>query len=114
MTNAVSRLDELADGLLSFDLSKPRFNLSALGVHHSVEPDTKPSFIVRNAEPHETRLVAPGTKGVYEDMLSRLGVHNTTLRQARLHVQPGRLWQRLTDADAEFDANEFEVFYNKT
>ncbi|KAJ1916201.1 hypothetical protein H4219_003914 [Mycoemilia scoparia] len=64
---AIDRLDSLADSLLSYDLSKPRYNLSALNVYHTFESDSKPSFIVRNAEPYESRLVAPGTKGVADE-----------------------------------------------
>ncbi|KAJ1963736.1 hypothetical protein GGI12_001871 [Dipsacomyces acuminosporus] len=99
LNSVIESLDSLADELCALDLSRPRYNLTALGVHHTFEPDTRPSFIVRDAEVQEAKLVAPGTKGVYEDMLSRIGVQH-----ANLGVEP----------DKELDANAFEEFYDKT
>ncbi|KAJ1658289.1 Anamorsin, partial [Coemansia sp. RSA 25] len=85
--------------LCSLDLSRPRYNLTGLGVTHRFEADTLPSFVVRDAEAHEAKLVAPGTKGVYEDMLSRIGVQHANLG---------------VEADKELDAQAFEEFYDKT
>ncbi|KAI8322669.1 hypothetical protein GQ54DRAFT_142507 [Martensiomyces pterosporus] len=99
LSSVIDSLDSLADELCALDLSRPRFNLTALGVHHTFERDTKPSFVVRDAEPQEAKLVAPGTKGVYEDMLSRIGVQH-----ANLGVEAGK----------ELDAQAFEEFYDKT
>ncbi|KAJ1999688.1 hypothetical protein H4R26_004958, partial [Coemansia thaxteri] len=63
------------------------------------EADTRASFVVRDAEAHEAKLVAPGTKGVYEDMLARIGVQHANLG---------------VEADKELDAQAFEEFYDKT
>ncbi|KAJ2800688.1 hypothetical protein H4R20_003967, partial [Coemansia guatemalensis] len=99
LTAVIDSLDSLGDELCALDLSRPRYNLTALGVEHCFEPDTRPSFLVRNAEPHEAKLVAPGTKGVYEDMLSRIGVQHANLG---------------VEADKELDSQAFEEFYDKT
>ncbi|KAJ2350525.1 hypothetical protein GGF43_004286, partial [Coemansia sp. RSA 2618] len=95
----IDSLDSLGDELCSLDLSRPRYNFTALGVKHTFEPDTRPSYVVRDAESHEAKLVAPGTKGVYEDMLSRIGVQHANLG---------------VEADKELDAQAFEEFYDKT
>ncbi|KAJ1941862.1 hypothetical protein FBU59_003378, partial [Linderina macrospora] len=95
----IRKLDSTADKLCALDMSRPRYNLSGLGVHHKFEPDALPSFIVRDAEPQEAKLVAPGTKGVYEDMLSRIGVQHANLG---------------VEGDKELDVQAFEEFYNKT
>ncbi|KAJ2493249.1 hypothetical protein IWW37_000712 [Coemansia sp. RSA 2050] len=95
----IDSLDALADELCSLDLSRPRYNLTGLGVQHRFEADTRPSFVVRDAEAHEAKLVAPGTKGVYEDMLARIGVQHANLG---------------VEADKELDAQAFEEFYDKT
>ncbi|PIA18314.1 hypothetical protein COEREDRAFT_13873 [Coemansia reversa NRRL 1564] len=99
LTAVIDSLDALGDELCALNLSRPRYNLTALGVKHCFEPDTRPSFLVRNAEPHEAKLVAPGTKGVYEDMLSRIGVQHANLG---------------VEADKELDSQAFEEFYDKT
>ncbi|KAJ2802579.1 hypothetical protein H4R21_002366, partial [Coemansia helicoidea] len=85
--------------LCGLDLSRPRYNLAALGVAHQFEADGQPSFEVRDAEEHEAKLLAPGTKGVYEDMLARIGVQHANLG---------------VEADNELDAQAFEEFYDKT
>lgn len=95
----IESLDTLGDKLCELDLSQPRYNMSALGVSHIYEANNKPSFVVRDAEPHEAKLVAPGTKGVYEDMLSRIGVQHANLG---------------VEADKDLDAQAFEEFYDKT
>ncbi|KAJ1732450.1 hypothetical protein LPJ61_002037 [Coemansia biformis] len=92
-------LDAVGDELCSLDLARPRHNLTALGVTHQFEADARPSFVVRDAEEHEAKLVAPGTKGVYEDMLSRIGVQHANLG---------------VEDDKELDAQAFEEFYDKT
>ncbi|KAJ2833469.1 hypothetical protein GGI24_000845 [Coemansia furcata] len=99
LTAVIDSLDALADELCSLDLSRPRYNLTGLGVEHRFEADTRPSFVVRDAEAHEAKLVAPGTKGVYEDMLARIGVQHANLG---------------VEADKELDAQAFEEFYDKT
>ncbi|KAJ2744178.1 hypothetical protein GGI20_003179 [Coemansia sp. BCRC 34301] len=99
LTAVIDSLDALADELCLLDLSRPRYNLTGLGVSHRFEADTRPSFVVRDAEAHEAKLVAPGTKGVYEDMLSRIGVQHANLG---------------VEADKELDAQAFEEFYDKT
>ncbi|KAJ2110471.1 hypothetical protein GGI03_006303 [Coemansia sp. RSA 2337] len=95
----IDSLDALADELCSLDLSRPRYNFTGLGVVHRFEADTRPSFVVRDAEAHEAKLVAPGTKGVYEDMLARIGVQHANLG---------------VEADKELDSQAFEDFYDKT
>ncbi|KAJ1664787.1 hypothetical protein IW140_005175 [Coemansia sp. RSA 1813] len=95
----IESLDTLGDELCVLDMSRPRHNLTALGVKHTFEEDTKPSFVVRDAESQEAKLVAPGTKGVYEDMLARIGVQHANLG---------------IEADKELDAQAFEEFYDKT
>ncbi|KAJ2553352.1 hypothetical protein EV175_002974 [Coemansia sp. RSA 1933] len=95
----IESLDALGDELCMLDMSRPRHNLTALGVKHTYEADTRPSFLVRDAELQEAKLVAPGTKGVYEDMLSRIGVQHANLG---------------IDVDKELDAQAFEEFYDKT
>ncbi|KAJ2755000.1 hypothetical protein GGI19_001992 [Coemansia pectinata] len=99
LTAVIDSLDALADELCSLDLSRPRYNLTGLGVVHRFEADTRPSFVVRHAEAHEAKLVAPGTKGVYEDMLARIGVQHANLG---------------VEADKELDSQAFEDFYDKT
>ncbi|KAJ1822927.1 hypothetical protein LPJ60_001844 [Coemansia sp. RSA 2675] len=99
LSAVIDSLDALADELCSLDLSRPRYNLTGLGVQHRFEADTRPSFVVRDAEAHEAKLVAPGTKGVYEDMLARIGVQHANLG---------------VEADKELDAQAFEEFYDKT
>ncbi|KAJ2057468.1 hypothetical protein GGI17_005626 [Coemansia sp. S146] len=99
LTAVIDSLDALADELCSLDLSRPRYNLTGLGVVHRFEADTRPSFVVRDAEAHEAKLVAPGTKGVYEDMLARIGVQHANLG---------------VEADKELDSQAFEDFYDKT
>ncbi|KAJ2455652.1 hypothetical protein GGF42_003391 [Coemansia sp. RSA 2424] len=99
LSAVIDSLDALADELCSLDLSRPRYNLTGLGVTHRFEADTRPSFVVRDAEAHEAKLVAPGTKGVYEDMLSRIGVQHANLG---------------VEANKELDAQAFEEFYDKT
>ncbi|KAJ1855136.1 hypothetical protein GGH12_003947 [Coemansia sp. RSA 1822] len=93
----IDSLDALGDELCSLDMSQTRYNLTSLNVHHTFEPDHRTSYKVRNAEPHEAKLVAPGTKGVYEDMLSRIGVQHANL-----------------GTDTDMDARAFEEFYDKT
>ncbi|KAJ2399988.1 hypothetical protein GGI23_002318 [Coemansia sp. RSA 2559] len=95
----IESLDALGDELCVLDMSRPRHNLTALGVKHTFEEDTRPSFVVRDAEPQEAKLVAPGTKGVYEDMLSRIGVQHANLG---------------VETDKELDSQAFEEFYDKT
>ncbi|KAJ2777673.1 hypothetical protein H4R18_005034 [Coemansia javaensis] len=92
-------LDAVGDELCALDLSQERYNLSALGVRHQFEADAQPSFVVRDAEEHEAKLVAPGTKGVYEDMLARIGVQHANLG---------------VEDDKDLDAQAFEEFYDKT
>ncbi|KAJ1796635.1 hypothetical protein LPJ59_003629 [Coemansia sp. RSA 2399] len=95
----IESLDTLGDELCVLDMSRPRYNLTALGVKHTFEEDTRPSFVVRDAESQEAKLVAPGTKGVYEDMLSRIGVQHANLG---------------IETDKELDSQAFEEFYDKT
>ncbi|KAJ2661336.1 hypothetical protein IWW48_002489 [Coemansia sp. RSA 1200] len=98
---AIDSLDALGDELCKLDMSRPRHNLTGLGVKHTFEEDARASFVVRDAESQEAKLVAPGTKGVYEEMLSRIGVQH-----ANLGVDAaGR---------EELDAQAFEEFYDKT
>ncbi|KAJ2721940.1 hypothetical protein GGI07_003644 [Coemansia sp. Benny D115] len=97
LNSVISSLDALGSELCELDMSQPRYNLSSLGVHHTFEADTQPSYKVRNAYPHEAKLVAPGTKGVYEDMLVRIGVQHANLGK-----------------DQELDSQAFEDFYDKT
>ncbi|KAJ2704770.1 hypothetical protein FB645_002960 [Coemansia sp. IMI 203386] len=99
LNSVIASLDALGDELCALDMSQPRYNLTALGVRHSFEGDTQPSFVVRDAESQEAKLVAPGTKGVYEDMLSRIGVQHANLG---------------VEADKELDSQAFEEFYDKT
>ncbi|KAJ2837086.1 hypothetical protein J3B01_002378 [Coemansia erecta] len=93
----IDSLDALGDELCSLDMSHTRYNLTSLRVHHTFEPDHHLPYKVRNAESHEAKLVAPGTKGVYEDMLSRIGVQHANL-----------------GTDTDLDAQAFEEFYDKT
>ncbi|KAJ2397331.1 hypothetical protein GGI05_000696 [Coemansia sp. RSA 2603] len=99
LNSVINSLDSLGDELCALDMSRPRYNLLALGVRHTFEGDAQPSFIVRDAEAQEAKLVAPGTKGVYEDMLSRIGVQHANLG---------------VDVDKDMDAQAFEEFYDKT
>ncbi|KAJ1811940.1 hypothetical protein LPJ56_005654, partial [Coemansia sp. RSA 2599] len=99
LNSVITSLDALGDELCALDMSRPRYNLTALGVRHTFEDDAYPSFVVRDAEAQEAKLVAPGTKGVYEDMLSRIGVQHANLG---------------VDADKELDSQAFEEFYDKT
>ncbi|KAJ2714588.1 hypothetical protein H4R19_001650 [Coemansia spiralis] len=99
LKGVLDSLDALGDELCGLDLSRPRYNLAALGVQHQFEADAQPAFVVRDAEEHEAKLVAPGTKGVYEDMLARIGVQHANLG---------------VEADSELDAQAFEEFYDKT
>ncbi|KAJ2522033.1 hypothetical protein GGI11_001842 [Coemansia sp. RSA 2049] len=98
---AIDSLDALGDELCMLDMSRPRHNLTGLGVRHTFEKDGRASFVVRDAESQEAKLVAPGTKGVYEDMLSRIGVQHANLG---------------VDAAGRevLDAQAFEEFYDKT
>ncbi|KAJ2499247.1 hypothetical protein GGH96_003693 [Coemansia sp. RSA 1972] len=90
----IDSLDALGDELCLLDMSHTRYNLTSLRVHHTFERDHHLPYKVRNAEPHEAKLVAPGTKGVYEDMLSRIGVQHANLDT--------------------MDDRAFEEFYDKT
>ncbi|KAJ1643587.1 hypothetical protein J3B02_000068 [Coemansia erecta] len=99
LNSVIDSLDALGTELCALDMSRPRYNLTALSVHHTYEKDKQPSFYVRNAESQEAKLVAPGTKGVYEDMLSRIGVQHANLG---------------VEADKDLDSQAFEEFYDKT
>ncbi|KAJ1893663.1 hypothetical protein LPJ66_005622 [Kickxella alabastrina] len=98
LNSVLSSLESLGTELCSLDMSYPRHNLLSLNITHTFENDPHPSFTVRSAQPHEAKLVAPGTKGVYEDMLARIGVQH-----ANLGVEA-----------KDLDAHAFEEFYDKT